>query len=130
MPHFADRALLRWIVPGDVVVLVVLTIIGFASHSTLDETLRLVVTTAGVLVAWAVVAPWFGAFSAPTITRWSSVWRVALAWAIAAPVAGFLRGLILDLVVSPTFILVTIAVNGAALVAWRLVFAAVHQRRS
>mgnify|MGYP001827818578 FL=1 len=116
--------------PGDVAVLVVLTIIGFASHSTLDETLRLIVTTAGVLVAWAVVAPWFGAFNTATIVRWTAVWRVALAWMIAAPVAGFLRGLILDLVVSPTFILVTIAVNGAALVAWRLGFAAVHHRRS
>jgi hypothetical protein len=130
MPQFADRSLLTWIVPGDVVVLVVLTIIGFASHSTLDETSRLVVTTAGVLVAWAVVAPWFGAFSTATITRWTAVWRVGLAWAVAAPVAGFLRGLILDLAISATFILVTIAVNGAALVVWRLGFAAVHHRRA
>lgn len=130
MPEFADRSLLRWVIPGDVFVLVVLTIVGFASHSTLDETTRLGVTTAGVLLAWAVVAPWFGAFSTQTVTRWSAVWRVALAWSIAAPVAGFLRGLILDLVVSPTFILVTIAVNGAALVTWRLVFAAVQQQRS
>ena len=130
MPQFANRSLLRWVVPGDVIVLVVMTIIGFASHSTLDETSRLIVTTAGALVAWAVVAPWFGAFSTETITRWTAVWRVALAWAIAAPVAGFLRGLILDLVVSPTFILVTIAVNGAALVVWRLGFAAAHRSRS
>lgn len=130
MPQFADRSLLRWVVPGDVVVLIVLTIVGFASHSTLDETVRMIVTTAGVLVAWAIVAPWFGAFSAEAITRWNGVWRVALAWAVAAPVAGFLRGLLLDLVVSPTFILVTIAVNGAALVAWRVGFAVVHRRRS
>jgi hypothetical protein len=130
MPQFADRSLLRWILPGDVLVLVVLTVIGFATHSTLDETGRMVVTTVGVLVAWAVVAPWFGSFSAATITQWSAAWRVALAWAIAAPVAGFLRGLILDLTVSPTFVLVTIAVNGAALVAWRIGFAVVHQRRS
>ena len=128
MPQFADRSLLRWVVPGDVVVLIVLTIVGFASHSTLDETVRVIVTTAGVLVAWAIVAPWFGAFTTETITRWSGVWRVALAWAVAAPVAGFLRGLLLDLVVSPTFILVTIAVNGAALVAWRIGFAAVNRR--
>ncbi len=130
MAQFANRSLLQWIVPGDVIVLVVLTIIGFASHSTLDETSRLIVTTGGVLVAWAVVAPWFGAFRTETITRWTAVWRVALAWSVAAPVAGFLRGVILDLVVSPTFIVVTIAVNGAALVVWRLGFAAVYRRRT
>ncbi len=49
--------------------------------------------------------------------------------AIAAPVAGFLRGLVLDLSVSPTFILVTIIVNGAAMVVWRAAYAAFEARR-
>ncbi len=129
MIELADRSLLRWAVVGDVAVLVVLTVIGFASHSTLDQTWRLVVTTLGVLAAWAIVGPWFGVFSVEVLTRWQSVWRVALAWAIAAPVAGFLRGLVLDLSVSPTFILVTIIVNGAAMVVWRAAYAAFEARR-
>jgi len=129
MVEFADRSLLRWAVVGDVVVLIVLTVIGFASHSTLDETWRLLVTTVGVLVAWAIVGPWFGVFSTQVLTRRLAVWKVALAWAIAAPVAGFLRGLVLDLSVSATFILVTIAVNGAALVIWRAAYASFQARR-
>lgn len=130
MVEFADRSLLRWAVVGDVVVLIVLTVLGFASHSTLDETWRLLVTTVGVLAAWAIVGPWFGVFSTEVLTRWHAVWKVALAWAIAAPVAGFFRGLVLDLSVSATFILVTIAVNGAALVVWRVAYAEFRARRS
>jgi len=36
MIEIADRRLLRWAIVGDVVALTVLTVIGFASHSTLD----------------------------------------------------------------------------------------------
>lgn len=129
MFDLADRSLLRWAIIGDAVVLVSLTVLGFLTHDTLDETWRLAVTSFGVLVAWALVAPWFGAFSTEVLLRPAAVWRVAWAWAIAAPVAGFLRGLVLGVSVSATFILVTIAVNGAAMVVWRAAFAAVGQRR-
>ena len=130
MLEFADRSLLRWAIIGDAVVLVALTAFGFLTHSTLDETWRLVVTTVGVLVAWAVVAPWFGVFSTEVLTRPTAVWRVAWAWAIAAPVAGFLRAWVLGVGVSATFVLVMIAVNGVVLVIWRAAFATVQQRRS
>jgi hypothetical protein len=59
-----------------------------------------------------------------------AVWRVAWAWAIAAPVAGFLRAWVLGVGVSATFVLVMIAVNGAAMVVWRTAFAAIQQRRA
>ena len=128
MLDLANRPLLRWAVIGDAVVLVVLTIVGFLTHSTLDETWRLVVTTFGVVSAWALVAPWFGAFSTEVLTRPTAVWRVAWAWAIAAPVAGFLRAWVLGVGVSATFVLVMIAVNGAVLVVWRAAYAAIQQR--
>jgi hypothetical protein len=129
MLDLANRPLLRWAVIGDAIVLVVLTIVGFLTHSTLDETWRLVVTTFGVVSAWALVAPWFGAFSTEVLTRPTAVWRVAWAWAIAAPVAGFLRAWVLGVAVSATFVLVLIAVNGSVLVIWRAAYAAVQQRR-
>ena len=129
MFDLADRSVLLWAIIGDVVVLIVVTAFGFLTHSTLDETWRLVVTTLGVLAAWALVAPWFGVFSTEVLTRPTAVWRVAWAWAIAAPVAGFLRAWVLGVGVSATFVLVMIAVNGAVLVIWRAVFAAARQRR-
>ena len=128
MLDLANRPLVQWAVMGDAVVLVALTIVGFLTHSTLDETWRLVVTTFGVLAAWALVAPWFGVFSTEALTRPTAVWRIAWAWAIAAPVAGFLRAWVLGVAVSATFILVMIAVNGAVLVVWRAAYAAIQQR--
>ena len=126
----ADRFVLRWAVVGDAALLVALTVAGFVTHSTLDATWRLFVTSLGALTAWALVAPWFGVFSTEVLTRPRGVWRVAWAWAIAAPVAGFLRAWVLGVDVSATFILVTIAVNGVALVTWRAVYAGIQQRRS
>lgn len=124
MPQIADRSLLRWAIIGDAVILIAMTVFGFLTHSTLDETWRLFVTTLGVLVSWALVAPWFDAFSEATLTRPSAVWKIALAATIASPFAAFLRGLILGVGISATFVLVLIATNGFALVIWRAGLAA------
>ena len=130
MIQFADRPLLTWAIIGDVVVLIGMTVFGFLTHSTLDETCRLFVTTLGVLIAWAVVSPWFDTFSEATLTRPASVWKVALAWTIAAPFAAFLRGLILGVGISATFVLVLIATNGPILVLWRAGLAAYLKDKS
>jgi hypothetical protein len=124
MPQFADRSLGRWAIIGDVVILIAMTVFGFLTHSTLDETWRLFVTTLGVLVSWALVAPWFDAFSEATLTRPSAVWKIALAATIASPFAAFLRGLTLGVGISAAFVLVLIATNGSALVIWRTALAA------
>lgn len=129
MIQFADRPLLIWVIIGDVVVLVGMTVFGFLTHSTMDETWRLLVTTLGVLVAWGLVAPWFDTLSERTLRRPSAVWKVALAWTIAAPFAAFLRGLVLGVGISATFVLVLIGTNGPVLVLWRVGLAAALAKR-
>lgn len=108
---------------GDAVVLVVMTLIGFASHGTLDAIARLGLTVAGVLVAWALVAPWFGLIEERVIRDHRAVWRVAWAWAIAGPVAAYMRDGILNRPIPVVFVTVTILTNGLALVIWRYLFA-------
>ncbi len=83
MIRLADRSLLRWAIVGDIVVLALITIIGFATHHTLDAYWRMTVTVLVTLIAWAVVAPWFDAFSMTTLTRPSSVWKILLATVVA-----------------------------------------------
>jgi FlaA1/EpsC-like NDP-sugar epimerase len=110
---------------GDVVVLAVLTVIGFASHATLNEVPRMVTTFVAFLVAWGLVAPWFGVYQEAILTEPRQVWRVALAWLAAAPLGALLRSVLLNRsIVDVTFVLVTIAINGLALVAWRALYAA------
>ncbi|MEN8113267.1 MAG: DUF3054 domain-containing protein [Actinomycetota bacterium] len=123
MIQLAESRHLRIAIIGDIVALIVLTIVGFASHDTLGETTRLIVTTLGALAGWALIAPWFGAFSTDVLTKPAHVWRIALAWIVTAPFALFLRGWILGIEVSTTFILTTIAINGLALILWRAVLA-------
>lgn len=115
---------LRWVAAvGDAAILLVLTLLGFVTHATADAVPRLALTWGTAVVAWAWVAPWFGAFDAGTLTDPRRVWRVAWAWSVAAPLAVFLRAAALDRDVSWVFTAVTVLVNGLVMVAWRAGFA-------
>ena len=105
---------------GDVVVLLVLTIAGFATHLTLGDIGRMVVTAVAALLAWAAVAGPMGVYRSDLIDNPRIIWRVAWAWVIAAPLATFLRGAALARDIPPTFVVVVILTNGFALVAWRV----------
>lgn len=116
---------------GDAVVLAALTVVGFATHMTLDAAWRMAVTIVGSLAAWYVVGPFLGVFREANILNPRELWRVGLAWVIAAPLATFLRGLILARDIPPVFIVVVILTNGLGLLLWRtyLGWASVRHRR-
>ncbi len=118
MPHLTSTQ--RTALTGDVLVLVLLTVAGFATHLTLDAFGRMIVTAVAGLLAWAAVAPFLGAYAESTITHPGSIWRVGWAWLLAAPLATFLRAVALDRDIPWQFVLVTILVNGFVLVAWRI----------
>lgn len=118
MPNFT--LIERRAAVGDAVVLVLVTVAGFATHLTLDAFWRMAITVVGSLLAWFLVAPLLGVFSEANILNPKELWRVGLAWVIAAPLATFLRGLALARDIPPAFVVVVILVNGFSLVAWRL----------
>lgn len=118
MPHFTTRQ--KAVIVGDVVVLVMLTVVGFATHLTLDAFGRMIITAVAALLAWVAVAPFVGVYTEEVISDPRSVWRVGWAWLLAAPLATFLRGAALDRDIPWVFVLVTIVTNGFALVAWRI----------
>ena len=110
----------RKAVLGDAVVLVLLTVAGFATHLTLDALWRMIVTASGALVAWFTVSPFLRVYDESTLRDPKALWRVALAWVIAAPLATFLRGAILGRDIPPVFVIVVILTNGFGLIAWRV----------
>ncbi len=118
MPHFSTKQ--RDAIVGDIAVLVLITSAGFATHFTSDAFGRVIVTTVGALLAWSAVAPFVGVYSVEVLEDARSVWRVGWAWLLAAPLATFLRGAILNRDIPWVFVVVTIVVNGFALVAWRI----------
>lgn len=87
---------------------------------TLDALWRMIVTTGGALVAWFVVSPFVGVYRVEHILVPRSLWRVGIAWLIAAPLATYLRGAVLGRDIPPEFVTVVILINGFALVVWRL----------
>lgn len=118
MPHFTP--IQRSVIVGDVVVLTLLTVAGFATHLTLDAFGRMLVTAVSGLLAWAAVAPFLGVYNEQFIQTPGAVWRVGWAWLLAAPLATFLRGVLLNRDIPWVFVLVTILTSGFALVAWRI----------
>lgn len=105
---------------GDVTVLVLMTVAGFATHLTLGDVGRMLITGLTALVAWGAVAWFVGVYRAEVIRDPRAVWRVAWAWVVAAPLATFLRGALLARDIPPVFVIVVILTNGFALLAWRI----------
>jgi FlaA1/EpsC-like NDP-sugar epimerase len=114
---------------GDVLVLVLLTVVGFATHLALSAFGRLIVTAVGSLLAWAVVAPFLGVYEERNIEAPAAIWRVALAAVLAAPLATFLRGMALNRDIPWAFILVTMLTSAFSLLVWRISYGWVLSRR-
>ena len=107
---------------GDVTVLTLLTIAGFATHLTLDALGRMVVTLLGSLLAWAAIAPGLGAYRDEVLTNPRNLWRVGWAAVVAAPLGTFLRGMALDRDIPWVFVLVTMGTNALGLLLWRIAY--------
>ena len=119
---------------GDALCLAGFVVLGLGSHAELansNAVYRFLVNAGPLVVVWAMAAYALGAlhWPAPFSLR-AVVARTLTAWLVAAPLALVVRALLLG---SPTlavpFVLVTLAVGGALLVAWRAVYAWGVRRR-
>jgi len=107
---------------GDTVILAILTIIGFASHGEtgLSFLPRMGTTFFPVLVAWFLLAPWFGLFDEKTTTDFKTFWRIPLAMFIAAPLATVLRAGLLGSAALPLFTLILGSSFALGMFLWRI----------
>jgi hypothetical protein len=111
---------------GDAVAVLVLTLIGFASHDEMDVSYipRMGATFFPVVIAWLGIAPWLGLFDEDFAYKPRPYWRVTFAALYASTMAAFLRSLILgsdEIVVGFLF-----GLGGAAVVGmnfWRWLYA-------
>ena len=113
-----------WLHTGDIGAIALVTVIGFASHGSLDTAgLGMLTTFVPLLVAWYLISPFLGVFQSDVITDWRKLWRPGLAMVFAAPFAAWLRAILLDTATSWLFILVLAAVSAAGILVWRGLFA-------
>ena len=106
---------------GDILAIIITTLIGFATHDELkpEFLLRMAAAIIPLTVAWFLLAPWFGLFQPAITSNPKQLWRPVLAMLFAAPLAVVFRGLILNAAVLPIFAIVFGATSALGMVIWR-----------
>jgi hypothetical protein len=113
---------------GDALAILVVTLIGFATHGLSTATPRWLTTYLPLLLSWFGLAPWFGVFLASNYCRPLQVWRAGLAIAFAAPLAALLRSLWLGTTIVPVFVLVLAGTSALGMLVWRLAWSLLCRR--
>lgn len=123
---------------GDLVVLALVTLYGFASHGELDTAgTRLLTTFIPLIVAWLLIAPHLGVYNSDRAADPRQIWRPFWAMVLAGPFAGWLRGVILGWLdgaplgqpVQPLFVVIFGGVAALALLVWRALYLFIATRR-
>ena len=120
----AQLPLPPWILlAGDALVLLAVTLAGFSNHSSSLDGGRWLTTFVPLCIAWGLVAPWLGNYRPTVWTQPLQAWRALLAIVLAAPLAAFLRAVLLNGTVIPIFVVALGGVAAISMAAWRLVWA-------
>ena len=106
---------------GDVLVLAVITLVGFANHNELLQfpVERIMATFLPLLAGWFLIAPWLGLFKNEITSNARQLWRPVLAMLLAAPLTGLLRAMMLNGVVIPLFVLILGGSAALGMLVWR-----------
>ena len=114
---------------GDVVIIAVLTLYGFANHKMLNASgTRMAATLIPWAAAWMLVAPFFGIFNIEITSQGKYLWRPLWAMIIASPFAGLLRAAWLGNDVVVAFVVVFGGFCALGITAWRVIYFNVSKR--
>jgi hypothetical protein len=121
----------RILILGDILTIALVTFIGFATHGEAGVAFlpRIAAAFFPLVVAWFLLAPWFGLFQHEIIHHARQLWRPALTALFAAPLAAVLRGLILNAPIIPIFAVVLGATLALGIVIWRAIWSWIANRR-
>jgi len=115
---------------GDVLTIALVTVVGFATHDELGTAgWRMLTTFIPVLIAWGLVAPFLGVYDFQRVAQARQLWRPFWAAVLAAPMAGWIRGVWFGEVILPVFVFVLGGVSALAILAWRTLFWIIFFRR-
>ena len=109
------------LVPGDLLAIALVTIIGFATHGEANVSFapRMAALYFPLSIAWFLLAPTLGLFRGEITSNPKQLWLPALAMIFAAPLAALLRGFILNAPVIPVFAAVLAGTSALGMVIWR-----------
>ena len=117
---------------GDILVIAILTFIGFATHGETDISYfpRMGTTFFPVLVSWFLIAPWLGLFDEQVIANPKLLWHILLAMVFIAPLAVILRAALLHSAVQPLFALILGGSNALGMLVWRALYLFITKQNS
>ena len=108
---------------GDLLAILLVTLLGFVFHGESIANPRWLTTFIPFTAAWGLQAPWFGLYRPAMAGNIRQAWwRAALAALLAAPMAGLLRAILLGSVVSPVFVTVLALTGALGMGLWRLAY--------
>jgi len=112
------------LIVGDVLILALVTFIGFVSHAELKLAFlpRMAAAFFPLAIAWFLRAPWFGLFQDGITKNARELWWSAFVMLFAGPLATILRGIILNAPIIPIFAVVISVTAAVGLTLWRLVW--------
>ena len=111
------------LIVGDILTLVIVTIIGFASHGTASSAgTRMLTTFLPLAVAWFLIAPHLRVYERQIVLDWRQLWRPFWSMVLAAPMAAWLRGMILSSPIIPLFVIILGGVGAVGILVWRGLF--------
>ena len=115
---------------GDAIVLVLVTIAGFARHNELETgALRMPATFIPWLLSWLLVAQLLEAFDIQRARQPSQLWRPFIAMILASPLAALLRAIWLESTVVPVFVVVFGGLSALGVLLWRAIYWLITSRR-
>lgn len=114
---------------GDVVILAIVTVIGFASHGTASGAgLRLLTTYVPLVASWFFVAPFLGAYDPEQVKNMRQVWRPFWAMVIGGPLAAWMRGVWLNECVQILFVVFLTGTAAIGILLWRIIYIVIFTR--
>lgn len=121
----SHTARLLSLIVGDALVFLIFAALGRRSHGEENTIVQTVLTALPFAAGWFLVSPFVGAYRRGLEERMGKMaTRTLLAWVASWPVGLLFRGIFVDQGVPPlSFALVTLVVNAALLLLWRVPFA-------
>ncbi len=125
-----SRKWLFLLVGVDAMIILAVTLIGFAMHERSLAGGRWLSTFLPLAAAWAGIAIPLGLYKYEITRQPRQIWRVLLAAFFAGPLAALLRSFWVPGVIIPVFAWVLIATTASGMGVWRLILAFASARKA
>lgn len=114
----------HFLIIGDILAILIVTVIGFATHGEADLAFlpRMAAAFFPLIIAWFLLAPFLGLFQIEITSNPRQLWRPVLAMFFAGPFAAILRGILLSAPVIPIFAVVLASTSAFGMLAWRGIY--------